>query len=147
MDVVLDVRERLAPSRIHFRAAIAAVAAELAAGDPQTEVKAIEDLRARIIEPALDEIREHLATLGARRTLLRAASDRVALATTAAQLSLVAGAGGGLSALSVAAHGVLSAPIVSAVAKELDRRAEARAQLRLRPYWLLHETGSLMSKA
>jgi hypothetical protein len=141
MDVILDVRERLTASRVHFRAALATVARELCDAEATAaEIdKSLSDLRRRVIDPALDEIRVELTSLGVRRTLMRLASDRVSMATAGATLTLAAGAGGGLGAMRAAASAAASAPVAAAVAKEMSFREELRSELVTRPYWLLHE--------
>lgn len=141
MDVVLDIRERIGGARTQFRAAIAKVAEELAAAEPKTLDEAVHDLRVQVTDPALERMRVELEVLIARQTLLRLTSDRIALATTTTQLSLMAG---GISGVSALAHGLLSAPLASSAAKEVKYRSEVKTDLRLRPYWLLHEAGSLL---
>jgi hypothetical protein len=137
MDVVLDVRNRLQGPRVRFRAALASVANDLSESDRDVKpAVAVEDLRVRIIDPALQEIREELEALGARRTLMRAASDRITVATSAASFAIAAS---GLPALDELTHVALVAPFVAAAAKELDFRATLRKEVRANPFWWLRE--------
>src|SRR5215216_2829524 len=139
MDVVLDIRERIAGSRTHFRAAMFKAAGELADG-PEPELRAaVAEMRRLFVDPALLEIREQLDELGARRVLLRAASDRTAVAAAAAIVVTVAAATGIGAPLAAAV-----APFVATAANEAERRAKQMGELRRRPYWLLHETGELL---
>jgi hypothetical protein len=80
--VVLDVGKRLTASRVHFRAAMMKAAKDIADGGESGEdvERVVAELRRTEIEPALRNIREELDALGARRALLRLASDRVAVA-------------------------------------------------------------------
>ena len=140
IDVLLDVRDRLTDARVYFRAAIAQAALELNdTSDADDDVMAaVADLRVRVVDPAVQQIRDDLRALGVRRTLLRVASDKLAVGGTAASLSMIAGAGGGLAGLEAIFEGVLMAPLIAAAAKETDYRATARAEIATRPYWLLH---------
>lgn len=141
MDVVIDVRERLADSRVYFRAAIAEAAAEISAeATSGNNVEAlVYDLRRRVIDPALQRLRDEIELLAVRRTLLRMASDRVTLATSAAALSVAAGGLGSFDGVGALIHGIVAAPLAAAAAKEADFRVQHKAHLRAQPFWLLHE--------
>ena len=147
MDVILDVRERLKGPRTHFRGAIAELAVALSSVNPSERDVAgvVRDQRLRVVDPALQAIQEELNALGARRTLLRLASDRVTLTTGATQLAMAAGAptfglGRVLSAAALGAFG-------AAAAKEAELRATVMQDLRARPYWLLHEADQALRDA
>jgi hypothetical protein len=144
IDVLLDVRERITGARVHFTAAVAQAATELTDADPPDErlEMVVNDVRRRVIEPALDDLRESLTALGARRTLLRLASNRVTTAGAGASLALAAGAGGPLAGLRTLVQGAVAAPIVAAAAEELNFRLEVKQALRLQPYWLLREAAA-----
>ncbi len=149
MDVILDVRERLKGPRTHFRAAMmkaAKVVAESGNSGEDLE-RVVVELRSQEIEPALQHIREELDALHVRRTLLRVASDRVTLASAAASIAMAAGAGGGLAALRELVQGALMAPLIAAAAKEADFRETKKAELRIRPYWLLREADDRLRRA
>lgn len=150
IDVILDVRERLAGPRTHFRAAMAQMADDLTNGGQAGED--IETLAAQIrrttIDPALQEMHERLETLNARRTLLRLASDVRTITAGGAALSIAAGAGGGFAALGALVGGTLGAPaLLAAIAKEAEYREALKADLRVRPYWMLHEAGQRLRSA
>ena len=144
IDVLLDVRERITGARVHFTAAIAQAAAELTDADPPDERlgMVVNDLRRRLVDPALDDMRESLHALGARRTLLRLASNRVTTAGVGASLALAGGAGGPLAGLRALVQGAVAAPIVAAAAEELNFRSEVKQALRLQPFWLLREAAA-----
>jgi hypothetical protein len=148
MDVVLDVRERITGSRAAFRAAIAQVAKELAeTGDELTGPNvdaALRDLRVRVVDPALAELRNELDALGARRWLLRLTSDDSLVGSLTA-LTLTAAAAlsaGPLTSLLAA----LGAAAATAGAAEANFRAELRGELRNKPMLVLHETGDEFSR-
>jgi F0F1-type ATP synthase membrane subunit c/vacuolar-type H+-ATPase subunit K len=139
MDAILDVRRRLDGPRTHFRAAVAEVARELAdAGRSSHEQNEImRDLRVRVVEPALQHIREALDALGARRTLMRVASDRAVLTAAGAQIAVIPAAlGTGLGGL---VSGAFVGAVGAAAAKEREYRASVIQELRGRPYWILHD--------
>lgn len=149
IDVILDVRERLAGPRKHFRAAVAETARRLAdAGTSTDELpEVVAQLRAKEIDSALQNIRESLDSLKVRRTLQRVGSDPRAIAAGAAVLSMTAHAGGGLAALRAIASAALGAPTaVAASLKEMEYRSDKLDELRARPYWLLHEANERMRR-
>jgi hypothetical protein len=141
VDVLLDVRDRLEGSRVRFRAAVADATKEMhdIPATPANAQRMLADLRLRVVDPALAEIREELEALGARRTLLRVAKDRMTLASAGATVSMVAGAGGVLEALAAVAQGAAAASLIAAGAAEANFRADAKARVQMHPYWLLHE--------
>jgi hypothetical protein len=144
-DVILDVRERLEPSRVNFRAVIAAAADELKNfTDPDGLTHACVSLQCRVVAPALAEIEAELDDLGAVDTLLRVSKETPAVGALVTNLALVAGdpAGLGLSAL---AHGLASAPMIASGARELAHRRERRRKLAAQPFWLLHEIDRMTS--
>ncbi|HEV3000436.1 MAG TPA: hypothetical protein VGW75_06825 [Solirubrobacteraceae bacterium] len=142
IDELLDVRERLAGPRIRFRAAMASAARELAGADerPNEVAAVVQDLRVRVIEPSLLEIREALTALDARSTLLRLAGDtKVTTAAASATLSMTVAAGGAAAWVAALLQAAAGAPIASALAQEVSFRDSVRARVRARPYWMLHE--------
>lgn len=142
------MRDRLQGPREHFRAALAGVARELAeSGVPLYRVdREAAALRREKIDPRIAEMRSELEALGARRTLLRVASDRAVPTALLATVTLVVGHMTGLAEVLQAALEALAAPTsLAAIAKEAGTRADVRAQLQARPYWLLHETDELLS--
>jgi hypothetical protein len=147
IDVLLDVRDRLARARTSFRSAIAEVAASLddavLFGENISEVTAL--LRRRVVAPALAEVDEELRELGARATLLRLLSDRVTVATAGAAITLATATGGGLPAVDALAGALLSAPGIAAAATEAATRLEKRAKLRASPFWMLRELESYLT--
>jgi hypothetical protein len=66
-------------------------------------------------------------------------ADKESIGATAAQIVMAAGAAGGLGPVRALAQAVLTAPVLASAAKESEFRAGLRADLRIRPYWLLHE--------
>lgn len=146
LDTLLDIRDRLAPARRLFRSAIADLAehvtADLEAG--AHEVDALAAARRRVVDPARAEIESELSSLRAWPTLLRVASDRVALAGTGTAVSLAVG-GPRLLAPALATLGGVGP--VSAVLRELSARNERRREVSVRPYWLLHTADSRLRRA
>ena len=147
MDVILDVRERLGDSVIHFRAAIAQAASEIdGAARTATELDgAIFDVRRTVVDDALQRIREDLTDLGVRRTLLRLTKDKFAVTSVGATLAMALGTGGG-PAVQALLSGAAGAPLIAAAAAEVSARDTLRAEVRTRPYWLLHEAGALLQQ-
>jgi hypothetical protein len=141
IDVILDVRERLAASRINFRAAVIEAARELAGAGQSHEVAPalIRDLRVRRIDPAVQAIREDLEALGARRTLARVASDVRTVAATTGWLSMGTASATDLAGIGALLAAAPLAPAVAAAAKEIQIRQEVDADLRQRPFWMLVE--------
>ena len=132
MDVVLDVRERIRPSLARFRAALAQASDQLGQFDAaQGFGPAVEDLRARTIDPALQEIEENLEQLGARPTLLRgwpaAAAEALGLTAAAA-----------VKAPELAQYVPLLAGMSTAYTKELLTRAELDRERRRNQFFFLH---------
>jgi hypothetical protein len=134
IDVILDVRERLADARTRFRAVMAAAAtrfAELPGEEFEVEVARF---RREQVDEALLAIREQLHDLGAVATLQRVASDRAALPATAALA--VATVAVNLHAMLAA---LLSGELTALAARERVARGELRRDVRRLPYWYLHE--------
>jgi hypothetical protein len=146
IDVILDVRERLAASRSYFRAAVIEFARELAAAEQDHEPSQalIRDLRVRKIDPAVQAIREDLEALGARRTLARVASDVRTVAATTGWLSMGTASATGLAGIGAFLAAAPMAPAVAAVAKEIQVRQEVKADLQQRPFWTLVEAEDLL---
>jgi hypothetical protein len=145
MDVVLDVRDRIADSRAYFRGAISELTRELsAATDLEADLSPLlADLRRRVIDPALQRIRDDLTDLGVRRTLLRLASDRLAATSVGSALAMAAGLGGS-AALHALLSGAIGAPLLAAAAREAQHRVSVSDEVRARPYWFLHEADHLL---
>ncbi|HJZ37396.1 MAG TPA: hypothetical protein VJ204_14105 [Solirubrobacterales bacterium] len=138
-DVILDVRERLGPARVNFRAAISTAAAELEdCEDPDQLADACSSLRRRVVAPALVEIEAELEDLGAIGTLLRVSQNAPTVGALATNLALVAGNPAGLG-INAAAHALASAPIIASAAREIAHQRQKRRQLAARPFWLLRE--------
>lgn len=135
LDVVLDVRDRL-----HFRAAIAEAAQNLAEADQAGERQdaVTQDLRVRVVDPALRTLREDLQSLGVRDTLARVTSDPRFVAASSGWLSIGAASGSGLAELGAIATAAPLAPAIAAIANEYRERRNLQADLRRRPYWFLH---------
>jgi hypothetical protein len=128
MDVVLDVRERIKDSLVRFRSAVA----EAAAVDPGFD-RAVEDIRLRVVAPALLELEEDLRSLDARTTLLRG----WAAGGSGAVLAFIAAAAAGASDYAqLGAAGIAaSVPVVN----ELLRRHDAEQALRRNGFFFLYE--------
>jgi hypothetical protein len=138
-DVILDVRERLGPARVNFRAAIATAAAELEdCEDPDQLADACASLRRRVVAPALVEIEGELEDLGAISTLLRVSQNAPTVGALVTNLALIAGDPAGLG-LNAAAHALASAPVIASTAREIAHQRQKRRQLAARPFWLLRE--------
>ena len=135
-DVIFDVRDRLAPSRTRFRAAISRAAEELKEGGDID--RAAVDLRRRVIEPALSDIDEALKELGAIPTLLRLSQGTPVAGAVGANLALAAADPMSLG-INAIAHGLASAPALASGIKELAHRRERRKELAARPFWFLRE--------
>jgi hypothetical protein len=133
--------------RVRFRSVVNRATKELMEADcvGEAEQNFIGQLRINEIDPAVQEIDEELDALGARRTLMRLASDHMAVSAAAAQLSLFAGVGSGSTSLAALMHGALSGPLAATAAKEADFRAELRGRLRRRPLWLLYDVGQRLN--
>lgn len=138
---MLDVRNRLMGSRKHFRAAVMAMARELAEAGETTENlgPVIADLRARIVDDALQTIRDDIESLGVRQTLARVASDPRTVAAATGWLSIGAASGSGIAKLGALAASAPVAPAIAAGAREVSKRHEVKNELRKRPFWMLHE--------
>lgn len=139
LDVVLDVRERLAEPRTYFRAALAEAARDLAEAEETSDrlEAVVRDLRVRVIDPALQALREDLQELGARDTLARVTSDPMSVTAASGWLSIGAASGSGLAELGALAAAAPLAPAVAALAKEHRERRRLEGELRQRPYWIL----------
>ncbi len=141
MDVVLDVRERLKPSLTRFRAAMADATKELQ-GLPTDEgfAAAVDDLRARKIAPALQEIDEDLEALGARPTLLRgwpkAATGTIGLAAAAA-----------VKAPELAQLAPMLAGASVAFTTELSKRERFKRQRERNQFFFLHAAERYLAEA
>jgi hypothetical protein len=148
MDVILDVRERIADARVYFRTAIAQAASEIEdAAETMCGVgPLVTDLRRRVIDEALERIRQDLDALGARSSLLRLAKDKFTVTSAGATLAIVVGAGGG-SVTQALLSGAIGAPLIAATAGEIEHRQQQRTELRARPYWLLHEAGEVLHQS
>jgi hypothetical protein len=138
MDVVLDVRQRLRDPLVRFRSALAKAAAELeSTGFDDNFEREAQSLYRREVEPALLELQESLADLGARETLRR-------------------GAEGGVAALGVAAAGAAmfreliaaaAVPLGMAGQAELKHRREAKKTRRENNYFFIWEADRLLRRA
>ncbi len=137
LDVLLDVRDRLGPSRVRLRAALSYAAADIIAAGSRSEDALIE-VRRRIIDPCLLEINEGLEDLGARPTLLRLAQSKTLDAAIGATIVLTITAARGPIELGTVAHALLGGEAAALAAKELTFRRDTRRRLRASPFWLLH---------
>jgi hypothetical protein len=139
MDVVLDVRERLKPAVVRFRAALADAASGLQDAGEADFIPALEELRVRKVAPAVLDIEESLDDLGARPTLLRgwppAATGVIALSAAVAfqapELTQLAAVTAGLS---------------TAFVNELTVRAKAARERRKNSFFLLHEADRFLKE-
>ncbi len=141
MDVVLDVRGRIRQSLVRFRAAIAEASAELSAtaADP-TFYRAVEDIRVRLVEPALLEIRESLEDLGALPTLGRGFPT-----AAGGFLGMVAGLAVDLGDLASASAGLGAAG--AAVVREGEYRRQSQLERRTNRFFFLYETNVELARA
>lgn len=148
IDVLLDVRQRLERPRTHFRAAIARAAQDLAdAGAALSDTeRALADLRLRVIDPALAEMRHELDVMGARPTLLRLTQERLAVGAVGASATLAVSLGDP-TALTALAHSAAVASIVAAGSKEMTYRKGVKRHQQLKPFWMLHEAAGLLKRA
>lgn len=149
MDVVLDVRERLTAARVRFRAAMSSTNRDLrdAISDGATMEQAIAEFRRREVDPALEDLRDELAALGARDSLLRVASNTGVVASALAGMSIVAGGVMGIVDVPALLAAVTGAPLVSAASKEALARIEVSRRAEASPYWLLHKAGDLLRRS
>jgi hypothetical protein len=142
MDVVLDVRERLAGPLVRFRAALAEASAELESPAWETDefAREVDDLYHRRVAPALLELEEAMRELGALAMLRRVASD-VETVKAAAFITVAAAAGVGLAHLP---EMVFGAPVVAAAARETQWRADARRDRGTNDFYFLYEANRLL---
>ena len=126
-----------------FRATIAQVSQDVAESPGSEDLtQLVQDARIRLVDPAIAQIQQEHDALKVRRTLIRVMSDRVSVASAASStLALAAGGGGTLEAM---IHAVLAAQLIAAAAKEADYRLQLKSELRVRPFWLLHEANGLL---
>jgi hypothetical protein len=141
MDVILDVRERLRPALVRFRAAIADAAKEL--DELPADVgfaAAMEDLRVRKVGPALQEIQEELEETGARPTLLRGwpkvAAGTIGLAAAAA-----------VKAPELAQVAPLLAGASAAFTAELTERMKLRRSRERNQFFFLHAAEAYLANS
>jgi hypothetical protein len=139
MDVVLDVRDRLQPSRARFRQAMTEAGRSLATADASELADACRYLRQTEVEPALLEIGEALEDLGAVPTLLRLASDKAAMAAAVTAISAMASVAHAPIEVHALFAALGSAGSTAAAVKELGSRRKIKKAVAKRPYWLLHE--------
>lgn len=136
MDVILDVRDRLADARTRFQAAVSGVADDL--NDvPSDELNAASRaLHLQHVAPAVLEVRETLEELNALPTLLRVVGDK-----SAAQI--LTGMAIALSAFDFQAAGASSAALSSLAREASARRGIAKEAERM-PFWYLHAADRLV---
>ncbi len=116
VDELLDVRELVAGQMERFRAAVADAADELDADLPDRAFdRAISDVQGRLVEPALEELRESLKETGALPTLLRG------IPVTAGS-ALALGAAAAVGAPELAGAAAAAAGLTSATINELLTR-------------------------
>lgn len=138
MDVLLDVRERLANARARFCIALARAADELRAVPDVDLPGAIEALRRTVVEESLIEIDETLEELRAKPTLIRMASDRMTLTTATATIAITASGFLGPISLPALANTV-AIPAITATVEEWSERRRLSQEAARQPYWLLSE--------
>jgi hypothetical protein len=128
MDVVLDVREQLRNPLVHFRSALAKASREFTSEAWDESFRnEVEDLYRIEVAPELDRLRTALDDLGAKATLLRAASTVEGVATLAT-LGLAAAAAVELAHLPALVYGASPLGGAVTVANEaLERRRVRRA--------------------
>jgi hypothetical protein len=147
IDVILDVRRRLAVPLVRFRSAMASASAEFAsAAWDETFDDEIDDLYRRLVAPSLLEVDEALEELGVKPTLLRVASRKEAVRVVVATLGLAAAAGHSLHGLPALVYGLPGAAIINETAAEaLERRRTRRLAEQNAFYFLYQADRSLRS--
>jgi hypothetical protein len=139
VDVLLDVRERLAAPRARLRAAVAEAARDL---DDEVDLdEFVAATRRRLLDPAVAGLREELEELGARPTLLRLTESPHMNSTVGGTVGF-----GMAIALGIGATDILhlvellfGAGSMSALSKELAFRRQYRRRLTTAPFWVLSE--------
>jgi hypothetical protein len=133
IDVILDVRERLADARVRFQAVMSEAAKDFADVPPDEFGAEVDRFRRQSVRPALVDIRDKLEELDAIPTLDRLIRNKAIPATAAL----------GLGAVSVSVSGIIAAvfsggAFATAVA-ELNARREINRAAQQMPYWYLYE--------
>jgi hypothetical protein len=123
MDVILDVRNRLHPSLVRFRSALAKASGlfESAAWE-ESFAPEVDDLYRRDVAPALREVEETLDELGVRRTLNRLVAGKEAPTSITTTLALVAA--NGVAHMDLPALLFGASPTVGAIAASASEFAE-----------------------
>jgi hypothetical protein len=137
-DVLLDVRDRMRPSRMRLRSAFLTAAQEVAQVSPADLAGAVEVIRRGRIEPALADVNDDLRELGALPTLLRVADNTKLAEVGAAALCIIASGLAGPVDLSALTGLLASAPVLAAAAREAAHRHRVRQDVTRNQYWLLH---------
>jgi hypothetical protein len=136
-------------ARVRFRGAMSAAGDHLicALRDGAEVEAAVADIRRREVEPALADLRDELATFGARDTLLRLGSSAGMVSSALASMSIVAAGATGMVDVPAVLGALSGAPALSAGAKEVLARREGMRRVQASPYWLLHGAEKRMSSS
>ena len=138
---ILDVRERLADSRVRFQAVMAKAGRDLAEVPVSEWAATVDAYRREHVEEPLLGIREQLQELGAIPALRRALKDKWAVPTVAS----LAIATAMLDPTAVVAIGTSSAGVALA-AREAEARHHIRQEVRQQPFFYLHQIDAELSR-
>ena len=132
MDVVLDVRERLRPATARFRAAMLRASGEARhLSGPADLGTLVGELKVREIDPAIAEINESLADLGAIDTLLRG-WPKVAIGSLGLAAAAIA------RAPELAQYVPVAAGASVALADEISKRRQTTRAAKQHPLFFLY---------
>jgi hypothetical protein len=133
IDVILDVRERLADARVRFQAVMLEAAKDFADLPPDEFEAEVDRFRRQTVRPAPVDIKDKLEELDAIPTLDRLIRNKAIPATAALGFGAVAVSVSGIFAA------VLSGGAFATAVAELNARREINRAARQMPYWYLYE--------
>jgi hypothetical protein len=139
VDELVDLRERVAPHLHRFRAAIADFEDELNADVIDEEFSAaVDDIRQRQVEPALEELRESLRETAASQALVRAVP-------TFATSTLALGAALAVGTYELAGVAAVAAGASTAAAREILERRKQENERKKQRLFLLFDAERMLA--